>query len=103
MTKLIFSAPETPYKSVTKTGMHVEIQKAFNGLALVCPTGERIDVLMQDSGFQLHYHADFGEKGFDAGWFVFQNGVVTDFSRRLVRSDNNRVEEAYSHLDERFK
>lgn len=77
MAKIILSEPDGPYNCVIDTGaMEVDIEEAFIGVVFKTKDGERLAVSMRDSGFEVHYSADFGEKGFNAGWTDFKNGFI---------------------------
>lgn len=79
MSLIKVSHPDGPYSSELDTGvMDVEIREAFLGVGFVTENGERLAVSMRDGGYEVHYTGDFGETGFDAGWFRFNNGVVND-------------------------
>lgn len=75
--KVHLKEPDGPYSCELDTGvMTVTLKDVFLGVTFETDGGEKLSVCMRDSGFEIHYTGDFGEKGFDAGWFEFKNSRV---------------------------
>ncbi len=75
--KIHIAEPDGLYKCVIDTEvMNVTLRDVFLGVLFETEKGEKLAVSMRDGGFEVHYFADFGEEGFDAGWTEFQNGSV---------------------------
>lgn len=76
--KILIQEPDGPYKCEVDSGvMYVTLKEVFLGVALTTDDGETLHISMRDSGFEIHYTGDFGEKGFDAGWVDFKGGQMT--------------------------
>lgn len=77
MGKILLNEPEGPYHCEIDTDvMKVELRETFLGVSFVTERGEKLSVSMRDNGFEVHYSGDFGEKGFDAGWTEFKDGII---------------------------
>jgi hypothetical protein len=59
----------------------VDIEHAYNGVKFATADGEWLAVSMRDSGFEVHYWGDFGDIGFDGGWWEFKNSHVRSMTR----------------------
>jgi hypothetical protein len=81
--KIELKEPDGPYKCVIDTEvMVVTLKDVFLGVRFETENGEMLSVCMRDSGFEIHYFADFGEKGFDTGWTTLKNGVILSLEDR---------------------
>jgi hypothetical protein len=59
-----------------ESAAEVNITEAFNGVRFTTADGECLAVAMRDTGFEVHYWADFGMMGFDCGWWEFKGSHV---------------------------
>lgn len=83
MARIIVSEPDGPYNAELDThAMTVVIKDAFNGVLFETANGEKLAVSMRDSGFELHYFGDDGERGFDAGWLDLKTGDINTPKRQ---------------------
>jgi hypothetical protein len=75
--KIILQIPDNPYHCILDTDvMDVELRDVFLGVRFITEDGEMLSVCMRDGGFEVHYTGNFGDKGFDAGWFEFKGSHV---------------------------
>lgn len=68
---------ETAEEHIDGGEVDVEMYEVYQGCTFITSDGERLSVTMRDSGFEVHYYADFSEASIDGGWFAFKNGTVT--------------------------
>lgn len=81
----------------------VEIRKVYSGMTFVTEEGERLSVVMRDSGFEVHYYSEEireGKDTFDLCWFEFKRGsvglpdsIVLDAVNRMPERRNQEEEE----------
>jgi hypothetical protein len=80
LAKIHLQEPDGPYACDLDTGvMVVELKEVFLGVQFITEEGEKLSVSMRDGGFEVHYTGEFGEKGFDAGWWRFNNSSIERF------------------------
>lgn len=68
------------YMEFSESITDVELTSVFNGVTFVSRDGERLSVIMRDSGFEIHYYKYEGESDtvFDLGWMSLNNGKAGD-------------------------
>jgi len=75
--------------AITQEG-NIELKNVFNPIELVTASGEKMAIVMRDSGFEFWYEGE---------WYFAKEGYVEPFHKSV--RDNYLVSELQHHVEEK--